>query len=1274
MTALTLRPADELRPSSRLLSLLPGIYRYRIAAITLDAEPQSPPPVEDLIAVLGRGLDDLYDAIEQLWDDHFVERADAAALPLLAELYGAQLLSRDPRAQRALIARIVGWRRTKGTLVTLEDVASATSTWDSEVDEGFRSVIATLELSQLAPWRGRTAMLWDPIGLSDPLTRRSLAERRPRGDDRRERGQVIAMLPGEELDDTLHRLGRVDAGMYAASPRVLDLRGWARPDAVLVRSSRFVAVELENVEPEALVALPHGQRGGWIDPAGRDTPLAWLHPVARPDLAAGLTVRHEPAPVEEPLRVAAGLLTPTALAEDPDRAERVGAFSLAVDGIVLVGPPRPVTARGALVAQPIGDEPVLKLAEPARPSPGDVWRISVIAALPDVDDPTPDDILLASADLGPAGAVTPITIGPDANVEMTGRTVDLIVERVAGVARQRASDGTWSELALDSVLGRAVSNTAVVDVGSDTWIARIERHQASGKNRLVRAIVGAPTWTALPSLPAPLDTAEGVALIGNTNVLLAVARVDDTLGVFRISDLAGAGAVNRLDTESPRKPRARRSPSLAIHDGRLYVYGGDEQGAAAGDMWSIALGGGVWRPHPIRRQEERVGATLLSTPAGLVLLGGDAVPGTLTRTCKLWALATSRSWRPLPTLSLDDGPGLLVARTTTTGIEALVWADRTRPVRCFLPTGADAWQVGAIEAEGPNPPALGESVFVGDRFLMIGPAPLPSSDVVFSQRPAAANVSDALQRVGATGAAVYSRDDEGALAVLPRLSLAVGEKLRLRVASDGATFRRDPPTPAEQARPRPLDTRFGGLFADEALVGPASDHRYAQPGRLLRHPWRLAQRSLGPWLSLIEPSTVDRGLVFLDPRLGRFALPATAPFGRITVSCRVGRGGELGPGLVPPARAIRRDWLEPEPELAPVTPPDLVVHPARVEELDPHAYVALHRAGQRVSGPELHELPPGRRSIDIVRDVEAALARVPDGELGRIAILGSARVPFARLTSGVDRGISIVAADPGSTPVIDRDDRDLSLLVQTTADNLPSYWLAGLWLLGRLEISAERGFVDVRYCQLAAPGRLSLWAPGAGHQDIDARRSLPRAELEIRLYGCQLGTIELPPWSRLVAAGCTFDAGDRASVAIRAAGAAVRLRHCTVLGQVEAGKLEASSCAFAGEVRVDREDLGYVRHSLLARGGRAPRLFESLVHTVSFVTSAPTSPGYLVLADNNGSAAFAVGEGANVPGAYGERGDHERELTTRTREFLPIGMEPIHVDRTTFDLYRLGRR
>ncbi|HTE56325.1 MAG TPA: phage tail protein, partial [Kofleriaceae bacterium] len=864
MSAPTIRPAAELRPSVRLRELLPGVYRQRDAAIAAPPiQLAERPPLTDLVGVLGGGLDALYDAVGALWDDHFVERCDPAALPLLAELFGVQLLSTDRSAQRALVARIVGWRRRKGTLITLEEILTETSTWDTEVDEGMRSVLASLELAHVAPWRGRTALVWDPIGLADPLTRRSPGDARPRGDERRVRSQVLGQLPGEEIDDTLRRLGRVDAGKHAASPRTLDLRGWVRPDAVLIRTARLVPVELEELAATMIAPTASGQQRGRIDPLGRDAPLVWLHPVTRPDLAAGVTARHEPVADEPPRRVAATILTPTALAEDPAAAERAGAFHLAVDGVPLVGPPRPRALAGPLAAAPVGEAGLVRFAEPRRPSPDDRWRITVIAALPDVDDPAATDRVLVTGELGPAGPIA-VTVAADAGQAIAGRSIELVVERLAGRPRRRTDDGSWSTLALNPALGPAVSNAVAVPVGPDTWVVRIERDLAAGTNRLVRFTVGAPGWTVVRAMPAPLDAADGIALVADGDDLIAVTDLDTTLGVWRVAELGGAAAVARIDVAGGRVPVPRESPSIVIHDDRLYVFGGDLEGAAAGDMWSIATAGGPWRPHPLRRREERIGAVLISTAAGLVLIGGDPVAGEMAATVRLWDVAASRSWRDLPSLPIAPGlPGLLVARTTAVGLEAIVWADRTRPTRYALIAGASSWTTtGAIELDAPNPPAPGEAVFVGDDLLVVGPAPLPSSDVVFTQ-----------------GA-------RGVLAVLPRLALAVGGSIRLRVAADGASFRRDPPDPAEAAIPRPLDSRFGGLFGDDLLAAAASDGRYAQPGRLARVPWQLAQRSLGPWNALLPTSPDDTGAVLLDARLGRFVLPSTAPTGRITVSCR----------------------------------------------------------------------------------------------------------------------------------------------------------------------------------------------------------------------------------------------------------------------------------------------------------------------------------------------------------------------------------------------------
>src|SRR5690606_37540834 len=187
------------------------------------------------------------------------------------------------------------------------------------------------------------------------------------------------------------------------------------------------------------------------------------------------------------------------------------------------------------------------------------------------------------------------------------------------------------ELDVGAPLGPPVSNAAAVAVGEATWIVRVERDLAAGTNRLVRfALAAGATWVELEglALPAPLDRAEGIAAIGDGPALYLIAAAGTRLGAWRATDLGAAPQLARLDDAGGRAPVPRASPSLGVHGGRLYVYGGDLT-RAAGDVWSLPLEGGPWQPHPLHRQQERMGATLVSTDAGLVLIGGDDVPGAL---------------------------------------------------------------------------------------------------------------------------------------------------------------------------------------------------------------------------------------------------------------------------------------------------------------------------------------------------------------------------------------------------------------------------------------------------------------------------------------------------------------------------------------------------------------------------------------------------------------------------------------------------------------------
>jgi hypothetical protein len=1228
-----------LRPqiySQRLPELLPGIYGGEDAG--LDGR-----PLRVLLGILGGELDALHEAIGRLWDDHFVERASAEALPLLGELLGARLYTADVRVQRAVISRSVAWRRRKGTLVTLEDILSLTSLWDVEVEEAFRSLLVTQDLNALVPWRGRTSVLWDPIALSDPLSRRVLSVDRPRIGTPRLPSlvQPLAVAVHESLDQALRRLGRADAGRVAVSPRNLDLLGWARPAVALVRAARLVAIELEEIIPSTLHALPGGWVGLRVDPLDRDGPLVWLKPRVRAELAGGTTARHEPDPSPAEERTAAQLLTPTALAEDTPACERARVLTLSVEGIPVVGATPLAEARGPLAAAPIGPRPVLRFADEQRPSPDDAWTLELFAAREDRDIP----LLTVSATSGATSSLAPT---PEARQVLQGATIGLSLRRDAGLGRIREADGTWTAFDAGGVGGEPRSNVVALSIAAATWLVRVEQRRATGSARLARLRLPAPPVSAPPPPEAqwefvelggsPPADAPGMTAVADGAELLLVA--DDRagrLGVWRVSDVAGTPLATRIDTGGPRLPPARLAPAACVHDARLFVHGGELGGAPTGDLWSIPLAGGSWRPHAVRHRQERIGGTLLSVLGGLVLLGGQAVAGALSLSVSRCDPSSALpAWRALPALPFDgELPGAAVAHAAPAGIEALVWADRTRPRRLLLGAGASAWSVGALESGGTNPPADGEALYVDDRVIIAGPPPLPPSDVLFTL------------------------GGRGQIAFLPALDVFVGEAMRFHVASDGATFA-DP----RPGQPLPLHTRPGGLLHRSLSSELGGPRRLSVPERLARRPFVLRQHSLGPWEQLLPPSADDAGVVLLDPRLGRVVLDASVPRGRVTLSARVGRGAAIGAGAMPVDRAPPALWREPDIE-TPV-PPDLRAGAGSAAPLHPvSAWIAPDLAGGFVAA--------GGSERPVVATAEEGIALASPPVLG---VLGSPRLAPMRLVNGIEAGLSLFAADFGSVPIIDADARGNSLTVHPRFGGQEDtrLWFAGLWFTGELALVLARGQIDFRWCNLGVPGRMGLSLAGAGHQDVLALRSIPRAEVELRLYGCQVGEISIPPWVRLIAAGCVFAAGDRGEEAIRAAGARVRLRHCTVLGTTRAGQLEASSCAFAGRVDTDRPDLGWLRYCLLPRGGTPPTRHRSLVHDVSFASVNPTDPTYLVLADNNGPAALTAAEQGGVPGAHAERTDHERELSGRTLDNLPIGMQSVHVDRIAADLAQMSRR
>ena len=813
-------------------------------------------------------------------------------------------------------------------------------------------------------------------------------------------------------------------------------------------------------------------------------------------------------------------------------------------------------------------------------------------------------------------------------------TVALGLARTAGSGRYVREPTGWTDQDLTKPLGEPKTPAVVVTDGGDTLIARglvtpddafVVDVVRAGETSWTRLPVGLNGLTDRPDLTAiPWGPTLGLCGGGLSVFLVAPIEGRDVLGVWEIAGLlTGTPSITRIDQDSGRMPASRTQPSVVRHAGRVYVHGGVDDDGPVWGLWSVPEAGGTWTPARVRNRQRRVGGVLLSNGPNLVLLGGASVPGGLHREVVQVDLTAARpTWRELPALPLEDGPGVLCARNTPSGLEALVWADRTRPVRATLAPSDLAWTLDVEEHDAPNPPADGEAVWVEDALHVVGAPPLPPSQVLF--------------RVGGYGHVAF----------LPAIDVSGPEVVRFDVLADGSTDRAW--APGEQERP---NARVGAGRERPTGSRTAPARRLGAPGRLSYGPFRLRQRSLGPWAS---PLVLDLdGIVGLDPRLGRVLVGSDVGSGVFTASYRRGRGAELGPGLQAPQRAPGPAWSEPDLEPAPV-PPDLAP-----------------------GGPAITWVDPPREGRNGVRaTLDSATG---DDAQHLLGIRGSPLLPAARLVASQDGIVGVHAADPGGQPHILAEDGVSLTLQERLPDDLDSdaegasWFLAGLITQGTIEVHAAQGTVDVRWCDVGLGG-MGLRVAGAGHQTRLLRRTLPDVSVVVRLVGCHIGTLEVPPWVQVIAAGCTFDAGDRAAVALAAAGARVRLRACTVVGRTQAGLLEASSCAFAGTVSVDRTDLGFARYCALAPGGRLPLTYRSRTQVVSLKSVDPLSPVYLVLDDNNGPDLLAVGEGGRIPGAHGERTQQLRELHARTQDHLPMGLVPHHRDRTTADLVRMRRR
>lgn len=159
----------------RLYELIPVVYRMR------DADQGF--PLRALLRVMAEQAIAVEKDIAGLYENWFIETCDDWVVPYIGDLVGHRAVHNagEPSAgggretlarnrilyPRADVANTVRFRRSKGTLRGLEELAAAASGWPVRAVEAYRALSVTQNISYLRMNRGRTIDLRDADALDD---------------------------------------------------------------------------------------------------------------------------------------------------------------------------------------------------------------------------------------------------------------------------------------------------------------------------------------------------------------------------------------------------------------------------------------------------------------------------------------------------------------------------------------------------------------------------------------------------------------------------------------------------------------------------------------------------------------------------------------------------------------------------------------------------------------------------------------------------------------------------------------------------------------------------------------------------------------------------------------------------------------------------------------------------------------------------------------------------------------------------------------------------
>lgn len=124
-------------------------------------------PLQSLMTLIAEQLAKVEEDLAQLYDDQFIETCAPWVIPYIGDLLGYQSVTGAASTatnQRAEVAHTISFRRRKGTVLVLEQLAHDATNWGAHAVEFFKVLACTQYLNHLRPHNHYAADLrrWEP--------------------------------------------------------------------------------------------------------------------------------------------------------------------------------------------------------------------------------------------------------------------------------------------------------------------------------------------------------------------------------------------------------------------------------------------------------------------------------------------------------------------------------------------------------------------------------------------------------------------------------------------------------------------------------------------------------------------------------------------------------------------------------------------------------------------------------------------------------------------------------------------------------------------------------------------------------------------------------------------------------------------------------------------------------------------------------------------------------------------------------------------------------